>query len=193
MSASIRSEPLVQATVLTIPGINGSGAEHWQTKWERSYADVRRVEQDDWDRPGVDAWTERLDAEVRACDDPPVLVAHSLGCLLISYWVSSCGGRARAALAVAPPDPSSAGFPVEAASFAAPPPVRLPFSALVVASRDDPYGGLEYGLRLAETWGARCFDAGRGGHLNAASDLGDWAVGVALLRELVEDCPTPAG
>ena len=38
-------------TVLTVPGLNGSGPSHWQTLWEQSRADTARVELGLWSRP----------------------------------------------------------------------------------------------------------------------------------------------
>ena len=40
-----------EASVLVIPGWNGSGAGHWQTLWEQKYLRFRRVEQRNWTRP----------------------------------------------------------------------------------------------------------------------------------------------
>ena len=40
---------------------------------------------------------------------------------------------------------------------------------------------------LAQSWGARCVDAGAGGHLNADSGLGDWPQGQDWLHSLLKD------
>jgi len=68
-------------TILTVPGIGNSGPAHWQTLWERSFEGVRRVQQRDWERPRCRDWVAAIDAAVAACAAPPVIVAHSLGCL----------------------------------------------------------------------------------------------------------------
>ncbi|HKU44709.1 MAG TPA: alpha/beta hydrolase, partial [Polyangiales bacterium] len=34
--------------VLIIPGLGGSGPQHWQTRWEQLHG-YRRVEQREWD------------------------------------------------------------------------------------------------------------------------------------------------
>jgi predicted alpha/beta hydrolase family esterase len=39
------------ADILIVPGVNGSGPDHWQTRWERKLSTARRVEQADWDSP----------------------------------------------------------------------------------------------------------------------------------------------
>ena len=42
--------------ILIIPGLGGSEADHWQTRWEQKLSTARRVVQDDWDRPVLEAW-----------------------------------------------------------------------------------------------------------------------------------------
>ena len=36
------------ADILMVPGWNGSGPDHWQSRWERNLKTARRIEQDDW-------------------------------------------------------------------------------------------------------------------------------------------------
>ncbi len=69
-------------TTLIVPGIGNSGPKHWQTLWERQHSDWRRVQQRDWDRPICEEWVRRLDDAIRPLSTPPVLIAHSLGCLV---------------------------------------------------------------------------------------------------------------
>ncbi|HET7812567.1 MAG TPA: alpha/beta hydrolase, partial [Steroidobacteraceae bacterium] len=57
--------------------------------------------------------------------------------------------------------------------------------SIVVASRNDPYGTLDFARGCAQAWGSRFVDIGDAGHINAASGLGDWAAGHELLGELV--------
>jgi predicted alpha/beta hydrolase family esterase len=172
--------------ILVLPGIGNSGPDHWQTRWERRHPNVRRVQQDDWDRPRRDAWVARLEAAVRTSGPDTVLVAHSLGCLLLAHWAASTVLPVRAAMLVAVPDPQGPAFPPEATGFHPLPLRRLPFRSLVVASRDDPYGGLPQAQRCAAAWGSRLVDAGALGHINAASGLGDWPQGLAWLEELLQ-------
>ena len=37
-------------------GLNGSGPDHWHTRWEQAFPDFVRVQQSDWDHPVYDAW-----------------------------------------------------------------------------------------------------------------------------------------
>ncbi len=46
---------------LTVPGLAGSGPQHWQTIWEIQQPDLfNRIEQDNWDWPNREDWVERL-------------------------------------------------------------------------------------------------------------------------------------
>jgi uncharacterized protein len=170
--------------VLILPGIGGSGPEHWQTLWERDHPDYRRIEMPDWDRPELAVWLERIERAVQAARSAPVVVAHSLGCLALAHFAAR-GGVLRAALFVAVPDPAGALFPVQAGSFRDVPVARLPFESCVVASHDDPYGSFEHARRCATAWGSELRDVGNAGHINADSGLGAWQAGQQLLRGLI--------
>jgi len=172
------------ARVLILPGYGGSGPEHWQTRWEILHPEYRRVEVPDWSKPDLDVWVKALANAAARSGDAPVIVAHSLGCLVVASFAAR-GGKARAALLVAVPDPSGAQFPPEARGFGDVPRERLPFPSRVVASRNDPYGSFEFSARCAEAWGSELSDIGALGHINADSGLGDWPEGERLLLGLL--------
>ena len=73
--------------VLVLPGWENSGPQHWQTLWEQRHG-YRRVEQHDWMQPLRGDWIARLEDVVLSCDEPAVLVAHSLGCILVAAWAA---------------------------------------------------------------------------------------------------------
>jgi predicted alpha/beta hydrolase family esterase len=173
-------------TTLYLPGLGDSGPGHWQTLWEAADPDGRRVTQADWDRPGPDAWHERLEEAVREAEPPVVLVAHSLGCALTARWAhSGSADKVAGALLVAPPDVDAAEHSVpEIYPFAPMPLDTLPFRSIVVVSTDDPYGRVERQREFAEAWGADLIEIGPKGHINADSGLGDWPEGRALLERL---------
>ena len=178
-----------QATpILIVPGLGGSGPEHWQTHWERAYPRAQRVEQADWNRPVRADWLSRLTQALR---DAPgaILVGHSLGCALIAHlaWRRpdlAIGG----ALLVAPADVDDDDrIPRDVRDFAPMPLARLPFRAAVVASTNDPYMGLERARTLAKAWGTRFVNAGACGHINIAAGFGPWPAGEALLADLMRE------
>jgi predicted alpha/beta hydrolase family esterase len=127
---------------------------------------------------------------IEAADGPVVPVAHSLGCALVAHaaarWPSLIARAVPAALLVAPADVDSpAHTPPETRGFAPMPRARLPFPATVIASADDPYVEIDRARAFAAAWGAAFVDAGAAGHINAASDLGDWPAGKACLEGLL--------
>jgi uncharacterized protein len=171
--------------VLIVPGIQNSGPTHWQTLWEARHPGVSRVMQADWDHPVCHEWADRLDAAVKAAEQPPIVVAHSLGCLVVAHWAARAHAPAHAALLVAVPDPEGPRFPPEARGFG-PVPRSLPgLRAHVVSSHDDPYASPEYTERLLADWGVSHQSLGARGHLNAASGLGDWPEGWRIVEQVL--------
>lgn len=179
-------EPLI----LTVPGLNNSGPAHWQTRWEQQHGNCHRVELGMWGRPHRNTWVNKLNLAIREADRPVVLVAHSLGCLAVAWWAHFEGreaaDRVAGALLVAPPEVDFFPLDPRLESFAPTPLHSLPFPAILVGSRNDPYMGFRTAQRLARTWGARFADAGASGHINADSDLGDWEFGQFLLGQLLK-------
>jgi predicted alpha/beta hydrolase family esterase len=173
-------------TVLVLPGYGDSGPGHWQSRWEVADPRFRRVAQRDWFEPKLEDWMAALDREVSACPRPPVLAAHSLGCVLVAHWVQRTGGRVAGALLVAPADADALALVLEAVeSFRPVPLVRLPFPSIVVASDDDAYVPRERAEAFARAWGSRFVGLTGIGHINSDSDLGDWPEGRALLDDLL--------
>lgn len=169
--------------VLTLPGWQGSGALHWQTRWEVLHG-FERVEQDDWQTPKRGDWMARLEEVLMAHDRPAFLVAHSLGCHLVAAWAAHSRhcSRVLGAFLVAPPDCEREDFPPVLSSWRKPVLARLPFVSQVVFSRDDPYCSAARAMAMAAAWGARLHDMGSAGHVNAESGLGDWPDGLAVMR-----------
>lgn len=175
----------MSTNVLILPGYGNSGPEHWQSLWQQAEPDWQRVEQHDWEQPQRADWCAALETAVVACGAGSVLVAHSLGCLLVAHWAQVTRLRVRGALLVAVPDPTLPAFPPQAQGFTPLPRQVLPFPSLLVASRDDPYASLDYARQCAAAWGSEYVDIGAAGHINASSGFGDWPQGRALLRRLL--------
>ena len=174
--------------ILTVPGLGGSGPSHWQTLWEQRHG-YRRVEQHDWENPLRGDWIARLEDVVLGCEEPAVLVAHSLGCHLVAAWAAHSRNalRVKGALLVAPADVERAEIRDQLPSWTPIELQALPFPAVVVASSDDPFCGQERARMFASAWNAQFIDHGPCGHINAGSGLASWPEGHVLLQDLMKD------
>lgn len=185
--------PELEPVILTVPGIDNSGPDHWQTRWEKKRRNCRRVDLGMWDAPHRNTWVNKLNLAIHRADRPVVLVAHSLGCVTVAWWAAfeqpAFGAPVIGALLVAPPDVERPGLDPRLARFGACPRQPLPFPSFLVASRNDPYCPMPTPIALARDWGARFVDAGETGHINAESKLGDWPAGERLLDRLLHDRP----
>ena len=70
-------------SVITVPGLYGSGFTHWQSRWEKKFG-YERAELASWHQPSPKEWEVALSSAVSSAMKPVVLVGHSLGSLLIT-------------------------------------------------------------------------------------------------------------
>ena len=166
--------------VLVAPGLDDSGPEHWQSRWQRLYPAFERVRQEDWSRPDLPAWSARVDAARHADRRPTLIVAHSFGCLATVRSVAEDPSTIVALLLVAPADPDKFGvahlLPRE----------PLPCPVTVIASTNDPWMPAERAHDWARAWDATFVDVGPLGHINAESGLQDWLDGQRQLQLLAD-------
>ncbi|MTH67971.1 alpha/beta fold hydrolase [Agromyces bracchium] len=183
--------------LVIVPGIGGSGPEHWQSRWEAALPGTVRIAPGSWDEPDLSDWVAAIERAVASTPARPVLVAHSLGCLAVAHWAvetDAASARIAGAFLVAPPDPAGPEFPSAAVAggFTLPlGPLGIP--ATVLASSDDPYAELAWSAAAAAGWGAGFIDLGARGHVNAASGLGEWPEGLQLLEDAATTARRAAG
>jgi len=156
------------ADILVIPGRGGSDAGHWQSHFECSHANARRVTQHDWNQPNLDSWAQRVAAASLERDAPVLAVAHSFGCLALAHAAHAFGARIDAALLVAPADPARFAIPHLQVRG------RLNFPSLLIASDNDPWLRAWQAKELAASWNSRYLNLGLVGHINVASGFGAW-------------------
>ena len=166
--------------VLVATGLDDSGPGHWQTLWQRRHPEMTRIVQDDFAEPDIARWSGTVARAVEAACEPPVVIAHSFGCLATVRAVLAHDVALAGALLVAPADPDK--FGIAHGLLAAP----LPFPSTLVASTNDPWLRFVTAGALAVEWGSRLVSAGRAGHINAGSGHGQWPAGLGLLRDLAE-------
>lgn len=178
-------QPDLPPTVLIVPGLRDTVAEHWQTllaarllRQRRPLAEVEPMGRADLD---CAARVAAIETAAQAVTGPLLIVAHSAGCIMVAHWAQHTQRVVHGALLAVPPDfetPMPAGYPtldaLHAAGWLPVPRQRLPFRSLVAASRDDPLAHYDTVAGLAGDWGAELLDLGAVGHLNPASGHGDW-------------------
>jgi predicted alpha/beta hydrolase family esterase len=175
-----------KSTIFIIPGLGNSGPEHWQSLWEKRFG-FTRVEQADWETPVCSDWVANLQSYLEAHNPADViLVGHSLACSTIAYWAKEYNVAIKGALLVAPSDTEADSYPTGTSGFAPVPLLKLPFKSIVVASTSDFYVSYNRVELFADSWGSKLINIGTAGHINAASNLGEWEQGLAFLRELDE-------
>ncbi len=170
--------------VLTLSGLWDSGAQHWQSLWERRHPAWQRVAHRDFNNPDCHEWVNELDGAIAACEGPPILVAHSLSCILAAQWARSDSAlRIAGALLVAPSDVEASSYPVDPNGFVPIPLEPLPFPSIVIASTNDPFVTIARAKQFAAAWGSQYVEIGDAGHVNADSGYGEWAEGEKILAQ----------
>ena len=173
--------------VLIVPGLYGSGPEHWQSQWEKRYTEINRVQQRDWDRPACEDWVRSLDDAIRNANDRVILVGHSLGSVTIAHWTAHYDRRIVGALLVAPSDTEAPTFPGGTKGFSPIPKVLFPFPSIVIGSTNDPYITMERVKELSAAWGSRLIKLGNQGHISTSDGFGPWPKGLRYIKELAAE------
>lgn len=177
-SSTGKAERFAGCRVLVVPGLFGSGPDHWQSDWQRRHPQFGRVEQDDWSWPNLERWARRVVESAIDANEPVVLVAHSFGCLASIRASVFQSNLIAGALLVAPADP--ARFNLEDRL----PRATVDFPTVVVASDNDPWMPLERSRLWAQRWGSGFVRLDGAGHINTKSGHSEWPLGLELLEQL---------
>lgn len=170
---------------LIIPGLGNSGPAHWQTWFEKTVPNCKRIEQKEWDAPALSDWLTAIDHAVSALDPSSVvLIGHSLGCSTIAHWAKHSGKIIKGALLVAPSDIEAPVYTFPATGFTPIPLDKLPFKTIVVASNNDVWVSAERARNFADNWGSEFINIGDAGHINADAGFGPWEEGISILKKL---------
>jgi serine hydrolase len=171
-------------TTLIVPGLQGSGADHWQTWFEQKIPGAVRVIQRDWGDAYLPHWSARVRRELNRVPGRIFIVAHSFGCLAAAQATFDYGEQVSGLMLVAPADPEMFG------AAAALPGRPLGVPAVVVASTNDSWMRFHRAAEWAETWGAELINLGAVGHINPAAGFGPWREGLAILSRLRREATT---
>ena len=170
--------------LIYVAGIGNSGEDHWQRKWHQRTPGGIWVEHESWDRPNREEWVRDIAQAVEKSNDDVVIVAHSLGCLAVLEWArQQASPKLAGVFLVSVPDPAGPEFPADAQGFSELRLARVPVQTVVVSSSNDPYGSSEFHAAVSLAAGAELVDVGELGHINAASHLGDWDEGWAIVEK----------
>ena len=175
------------AEILIVPGLNNSGPDHWQTRWQQKLSTAQRIEQKNWDAPDHAAWTRTIANRVNAAQKPVILIAHSLGVAATAHAAPLFDkGRVKGAFLVAPPSEEwLRAHRQDFGAFETHPRDPLPFPSLLVGSRNDPHASYAAVEDLAFSWGSALKDAGEAGHVNVESGHGPWPEGLMSLAHFL--------
>jgi predicted alpha/beta hydrolase family esterase len=175
---------MFQSTIFTLPGIGGSGPQHWQSLWEKEHGFIR-VEQRDWDTPVRADWVANIHSVVSKYDPKKViLVGHSAVCGAIIDWAQQYQTKIKGALLVAPADADADTFPTGTTGFSPLPLIRLLFPSIVITSTNDYFVTADRAAQFAKAWGSDFVNVGDKGHINVASGYGVWDEGLEILKRL---------
>ncbi len=168
---------------LFLAGVGNSGDAHWQRHWQAEHPNSLWLEHQDWDSPACEQWVAEMQALIACLQRPVVVVAHSLGCLLLLEWAARhSSDKVLGAFMVAVPDPASVNFPQSATGFRAADQLACRLRMQVITSTNDPYGDLAYVQNSARSLGCAVVSLGELGHINGQSQLGFWDHGHRLLQ-----------
>ncbi|MES3003539.1 MAG: alpha/beta hydrolase [Pseudomonadota bacterium] len=182
----MQTQDIDPPTVLIIPGWRDSGPGHWQSLWAEQLPGAMRIVQDDWASPNRAAWVASLTRQILEAPGPVIVAAHSLGCIATSHLPQEAAARIQGALLVAPADPERRAILND---FAPVPFTPLPYRSILVASTNDPFCPARLAGAYARAWGCEFVRLPNAGHINVESGHGEWPLGLALLRSLMEPAP----
>ena len=168
-----------------VPGLGNSGLEHWQTFFEKSGGNFKRINQKEWDAPNCNDWITSIDNEILDYNlSTVILIGHSLGCSAIAHWAKKFNKKIKGALLVAPSDVENPVYTFPASGFSPIPLTKINFKTVVVVSTNDPWVSIERAKFFADNWGSELVNIGAAGHINAASGHWQWKEGFEILKRL---------
>jgi hypothetical protein len=170
-------------TTLIVPGLYGSGRDHWQSWFEHKISNCVRVMQGDWSTPNLPQWTDRVRRELARAPGRIWIVAHSFGCLASVQAAFDHQERVAGLMLVAPADPARFGLLGDVAQEI------LNVPSVVVASTNDRWMSFERVGACADAWGSELVNLGAAGHINVESGFGPWSHGLDIYASLRSSAP----
>lgn len=155
--------------LLIIPGLHGSGPDHWQTWLQAQQPDAVRIGVGNWGQADLERWADAIDETLRRHRaEAWIAVAHSFGCLALAHHATRGGRDIQGALLAAPAAPERFGLDEGLLNRA------LPFPSTLVVSANDPWMQHADALYFGRRWGSEVIDVGEAGHINPSTGYGPW-------------------
>ena len=173
-----------ETDILVIPGYEGAGPVHWQSRMVGKLSTARIVDQPDWLHSSQAVALAQIVKAVDEATRPIVFVAHSLGNILVAQAVPELSRaglieRIKGAYLVAVPTARALSeLAAVDTAFGNIPRDPLPFRSVLVASSNDPFATMEDAADISAAWGSKLIEAGEQGHINTASGHGPWPEGM---------------
>ncbi|MBK7107429.1 MAG: alpha/beta hydrolase [Ignavibacteriae bacterium] len=168
-----------------VPGLGNSGSNHWQTFFEKSELNCKRINQLEWNSPICEDWIQTIDKEIMQHNlNDCVIIGHSLGCATIVHWAIKYKRIIKGALLVAPSDLEAENYTFPAKGFSPIPREKMNFKTIIVASNNDKWIKIERAKYFAECWGSEFINIGNAGHINVDSGYGNWYEGIEILKKI---------
>jgi len=183
---------MLNPVCITVPGLNGSGPDHWQSWAEKEIPDCRRVTGIDFDKPVIAAWADAIRKNIRDEAGSVILIAHSFGCLASIVAIADNETKVAGVILVAPASPqrfSATGLILgdtlsQNTLLGCLPANPLGVPGVVIASTDDPWMKITHAQYWADAWGLRFTWLRNAGHINAESGFGRWSSLTRLIQNL---------
>jgi uncharacterized protein len=167
--------------LLLVPESGPLSSEHWLARWGAKLSTARVIAAAD---PA--ATRSSLVEAARGARRPALIIGHSTGAVAAALAADDLQSLdVRAAFLVAPPDEETLRS-LDGGQWPAIPRARLPFPAMLAASRTDPWASHPFSRALAADWGAEFVDAGEAGRIDADSGHGPWPDGLLKLGALLK-------
>lgn len=168
-----------------VPGLGNSSPEHWQSYFEASANNFKRIIQREWDAPSCEDWVSTIETNMKDYDWKTVaLIGHSPGCAAIVHWAAKYKHIIKGALLVAPSDVEATNYNFPTVGFSPLPLDKINFKTIVVASTNDEWLSLARASYFADKWGSELINIGNAGHINVASGHTKWNEGLRILERL---------
>jgi uncharacterized protein len=169
-----------QIRLLIVPGLHGSGPDHWQSWMQAQEPDAVRIRVEDWGHADPNRWADAIDDALREHRaDAWIAVAHSFGCLALAHHAARGGRGIQGALLAAPAAPEH--FSLDEGQLSQ----SLPFPSTLVISANDPWMQHADAMYFGRRWGSEVIDLGDAGHINPSAGYGPWPDALNWTRQHV--------